>query len=168
MKSIKNLLLFGLLGLLVFSSFFISFLPAFEWNYRGVDTERVPDFSVYPSEYYIYNRTYLGSTYNHSIYEIVKANVSNSCFGMTSLGTCIYVNIFGWNATSDENPVVEQTEVEGMYWNGTAYYGIMIAIPIDENSGVVTGEILDEVCNYIESMFSPYLVFENKVVLNIL
>jgi len=171
MRSSKKIIITSIFSVLVFSTFLFPKASAQEWTYIGVDTEEIPEFSVYPSELYIYNNTYHGTKFNHSIYEVVKANISDSFMWMPNIppfygnftnGTCVYVNHYLWNTTTDERWCYEK-EIQNVYWNGTAYLGNSIFLPIDEDIGEVSGDILGNYSYFIRSMFSRVNVtFENN------
>jgi len=173
MKSSKKVIIIGIFSVLIFSTFLIPNVSAQEWTYIGIDTERIQEFSVYPSEWYIYNNTHYGTVYNHSIYEVVKANITDSFMGMPNYppfygnftnGTCIYVNLYYWNTTSDERWCYEK-EWQAFYWNGTAYLGIGTFIPINEDTGEVSGDILSNYSYFIGLTFSQVNVtFENSAI----
>lgn len=168
----KKTILTGIFSVIIFFIFLSPKVSAREWTYVGVDTERIPEFLVYPSEWYIYSNTYYGTMFNHSIYEVVKANISNLFMWMPNLppfygnftnGTCIFVNNYLWNTTADEELWCYEKEIQIVYWNGTAYLGNGAFLPIDEDSGVISGDILNNFSYFMESMFSRVNVtFENK------
>jgi len=174
MNLIKRVILTVIFSFIILSVFLSSKVSAQEWTYVGIDTERIPEFSVYSSERYIYNNTYLGTAANHSIYEVVKGNISDTFMGMPNYlpfyenftnGTCIYINLYYWNATSDQDPKSYQREWQAFYWNSTTYLGIGTFIPIDEIIGEVSEDILSDFSYFFSLMLSQVNVtFENNAV----
>ncbi|MBY9015194.1 MAG: hypothetical protein KGD68_05825 [Candidatus Lokiarchaeota archaeon] len=134
------------------------------WSYDGANTERIPEFSIYPSEWYIHEINYLGMVQNHSIVEIGDAGIRNTFNGMNEFppyygtftnGTIISYNIATWNITNDDPFWVPGIPDDAMYWNGTAYLAMGgMFTPINESTGTVTENILDSFLYYIDSTFT--------------
>ena len=155
----KKLNKYSLLG--IFCVFFIIpvYLPrtnAQEWTYKGADTERIPEFFVFPSERYYYNYTggslFFPETYLR--FDIVKGNITDTFWGMNLIpplpplvnGTCIFGDVYLGNATSEEE-ILLQSDYQFVYWNETI--GLItlmqfpvIYIPVEEN-GEATAESLE-------------------------
>ena len=60
MKISKKVILISVFSIFIFSSFLIPQVGAQEWTYDGTDTPIIPGFSVYPSEWYVFNATGAG------------------------------------------------------------------------------------------------------------
>ena len=148
--------------LCIFCIFFIIpiYIPltnAQEWTYNGVDTERIPEFFVYPSERYYYNYSgapplFFDETYLR--FDIVKGNITDTFMGMPSIpllpplvnGTCIFGDFYIGNATSGEE-VLEVSDYQFVYWNETIGLVTLnqypaIYIPVDEY-GEATAQSLE-------------------------
>ena len=60
MKNLKKLIFVSIFSILLIGSFLVPKTIAQEWTYDDIDTTNIPGFSVYPSEWYIYNGSSLG------------------------------------------------------------------------------------------------------------
>ncbi|MFX1329311.1 MAG: hypothetical protein ACFE91_14375 [Promethearchaeota archaeon] len=154
-KSIKYFLL-GIFSIFLIIPYYIPLTKAQEWKYNGAETQRIPEFFVYPSERYYYNYTggslFFDETYVR--FDIVKGNVTDTFWGMTLIsylpplvnGTCIFGDIYIGNATSREEVLVS-SDYQFIYWNETIglitlmQYPV-IYIPVNEY-GEATAESLE-------------------------
>ncbi len=57
MKKLNKYVLLGIFCIFVIIPFYTPPTNVQEWIYNGVDTERIPEFFLYPSERYYYNFT---------------------------------------------------------------------------------------------------------------
>ena len=73
MKNSKRVILISIFSIFIVCSFLITPVRAQEWTYNGVDTEPIPEFSVYPSEWYIINVTGTPPEWLY-VFEIIKGN----------------------------------------------------------------------------------------------
>ena len=146
MKKLNKYILLDIFCIFFIIPFYIPLTNAQEWTYNGAETDRIPEFFVYPSERYYYNYTggplFFDETYLR--FDIVKGNITDTFMGMTSIpalpplvnGTCIFGDIYMGNATSAEE-VLEASDYQFIYWNETI--GLVslnqypaIYIPVDE------------------------------------
>ena len=61
-------MLIGFFSITIFSAFLTPATTAQVWTYNGANTQPIPHFSVYPSEWYVYNDTQFPQRYVRSIY----------------------------------------------------------------------------------------------------
>lgn len=176
MKKLNRYILIGITSLIFIGSFLIPKTNAQPWPYDGANTERIPEFSVYPSEWYVLETSYLGMPQNHSIIEIGGAIINDTFNGMTSWlpyygtftnGTVISFNVATWNMTDDDPFWDPGVPDDAIYWNGTAYLAIgAMLVPINESTGTVTEDILDSFVYYMDATFTEMTgsPFEHKAV----
>jgi len=167
------------ISIFVFISVFliisISFLPresvAEEWTYEGIDTLRIPEFSVYPSECYSY--IYLEGSYlygNFMMFEITKANLTNSYLHppiinipMGENGISIWAEQWLGNVSTGEKQKIV-SDVQLVYWNKSVGYRAVntLLIPLEEN-GMISEETFENATENWEIMFFPIagLTFEH-------
>ncbi len=136
-----------------------------EWVYDGVDTVNVPNFSVYPSEYYLYNYSEdSGLLGFYNAYEIIKGNTTDTYFSnpMGANGVSIWVNNHIINATTGEKTLIYR-DVQVNYWNeSVGYAGITpIFIPLEENGKISEFTLYNATKSW--EKWGPYYVrnFEN-------
>lgn len=159
MNRLKKLILIGIPAIILFSFFLIPRTSAQEWVYNGVNTEKIEGFSVYPSEWYIWNTTGNPTYYpdeNLTIFEIVKGNMTDYYMGMTDWpspygtltnGTSIFLKTYWLNTTSGEKYALPPAPnlVQLCWWNETVgflgWYSPMI--PVDDN-----GKVTEQILNY--------------------
>ncbi|MFX0044091.1 MAG: hypothetical protein ACFE8L_14345 [Candidatus Hodarchaeota archaeon] len=154
MKKSNKYILLGIFCIFFIIPVYIPLTNAQEWIYNGVDTERIPEFFVYPSERYYYNYTggFFDGTYLR--FDIVKGNITDTFMGTPLVpllpplvnGTCIFGDIYIGNATTGEE-VLGVSDYQIVYWNETI--GLItlnqlpaIFIPVDEY-GEVTVQSLE-------------------------
>jgi len=150
----KKYILLGMFCIFFIIPVYIPLTNAQEWTYNGVDTERIPEFFVFPSERYYYNFTggslFFPETYLR--FDVVKGNITDTFLGMASVpllpplvnGTCIFGDVYLGNTTSGQE-VLEVSDYQFVYWNETlglinqypAFY-----IPVDEY-GEATAQSLE-------------------------
>ncbi|MFX1329310.1 MAG: hypothetical protein ACFE91_14370 [Promethearchaeota archaeon] len=162
MKKLKKCILFGISTLILIFSFLIPTIKAQEWTYDGANTERIPEFSVYPSEWYIYDPEGAPPEINYLI-EIVKGDISDPF--MLGNGTCVWGNAWMLNTTSGEK-TLDTTNAIWAYWNETNGYfsqAYPLIIPVD--NGTVSESILNDVSIYLGFVFtSSGTSFEHQAV----
>ncbi len=161
MKNLKKVILLYIFGIFLISSFLIPRTTAQEWTYDGVDTESIPNFSVFPSEWYIYDST----NYSADIlfpFEIIHGNISDPV--TWGNGTCVWGNGWTLNTTSGEKTLDWYNFLVG-YWNGTqvGILGIPYIIPV-ENDGNVSLAILNNIAAFYETGVFVSSNFENQQV----
>lgn len=145
----------------------ISFLWAFlipntyaqEWVYDGADTQSIPSFNIYPSEWYAYSHSMLPPE-NITMAEIVHGNVSDPF--MLGNGTCVWGKSYFKNLTSDELYLfVGDTLI--CYWNeSVGFQGSGFMIPVG-NDGKVSENILNNMSIYWADMLSSETFEHNQV-----
>ncbi|MFX0138288.1 MAG: hypothetical protein ACFFDN_31900 [Candidatus Hodarchaeota archaeon] len=160
MKISKKSMLVSLFVVAFFSFLLIPRIKAQEWTYDGANTEKIPNSSVYPSEWYIFEVDMMPPDIR-AIFNITHGNVSNPM--MWGDGTCIWGDMIMWNTTSGEK--IKFPMYEGLYfsyWNGTGYEAQTTAniIPV-ENDGKVSVQILNNVKDWWSEMLS-YEKFEHN------
>ncbi|MFX1573650.1 MAG: hypothetical protein ACFFB0_12945, partial [Promethearchaeota archaeon] len=155
MKNTLKTILILSFSIILICSFFIPQANAQEWTYDGADTERIPGFSIFPSEWYLYNWTgpYFAPE-NYTIMEVSKANISEEDYPLTMTpanGTTVFINMYMVNATSGEKSTIVE-DGEFFWWNeSVGYIAILpIIIPVGDN-GKVTEDILDDISYYWNS-----------------
>jgi len=162
MNNLKKLILIYIFGMLLFTSFLIPRTKAQEWTYDGADTERIPNFSVFPSEWYVYNVSMVGLPPNKSWYIVItKGNISDPL----TFGNGAYVWGEGWelNLTSGEKQNPESNVVLS-YWNETTgYFGSGYLIPVEGN-GKVSLPILNNVSAFWEPLIMAFYNLEYQQV----
>ena len=138
--STKRIFLIGFISITIFSAFLTPVTKAQTWTYNGADTTKIQDFSVYPSEWYIYNNTWFPERYD--AWEISHGNVSDLGLGK---GNTMWINSYKKNKTSGE------LEFKGnLYssWNSSiGYQGTSSIIPVG-NDGKVSQSILNSVSSF--------------------
>jgi len=180
MKYSKKFILISILTLIILPLFLIPRTAvAQEWTYNGVDTEKIPNYSVYPSEWYVANTTtatgavYYWAPENYTIFEIMKGNITdkftpfNTTFPMN--GTSVYANVWVVNATSGEKSLDPRmtSEFQLCWYNASWEIFPYIAtftpiIPVDDN-GKVSAQILQMVSSFIGwSLYHDGFPFENN------
>jgi len=150
MKKLNRYILIGITSLILICPFLIPITNAQEWTYDGVDTERIPNFSVYPSEWFRWHPEIFTDLL--STLEITHGNVSDPL--MVGNGTCIWGN--GWmeNTTSGEK-TLSQSGALAAYWNGTEFISQSFALIIPvENNGIVSLPILNNVSIFMTMMLN--------------
>ena len=154
MKITKKIILLCIFSITLLSTFLFPRAYAQEWTYDGVDTEQIPDFSVFPSECYLYAIEGLGIPPNMLILtEVTHGNITN--YGMMGNGTCVWGNGGWWNTTSEEK-TLDFTDILLSYWNETVGYfsTTPYIIPVG-NDGKVSPTILGSVFSWIEMSIDP-------------
>jgi len=142
MKNVKRIILLSTISIIFFCSFMVPRATAQEWIYEGANTERIPNHSVYPSEWYAYEI----SGFPTDIVAAVKVTHGNiTDYMMMGNGTCVWVNGYAWNTTSGEKTPSTPTNILVSYWNETVGYASVFTPPIIipvENDGKVSPSIL--------------------------
>jgi len=113
-----------------------------EWTYDGANTERIPSYSVYPSEWYAYEISGAPTDMVTAI-EVTHGNITD--YMMMGNGTCVWANGWNLNTTSGEKTLTD-TDTFLCYWNETVGYHSMspYIIPVG-NDGKVSPTILGSV-----------------------
>ena len=161
MKKLNRNILLGITSLILICPFLIPITKAQEWTYDGVDTTNIPDFSVYPSEWYSFNATMTGDPELLGLVEIVKGNITDPGPGN---GICVWGNMWELNTTSGEK-TLQLTDFFIAYWNETiGYYssGPGFLIPV-ENDGKVSLAILNNVSAFLAPMFAGLFLDSHQV-----
>ncbi len=169
MKNSKKVILISILTLMIFPLFLIPRTAvAQEWTYDGVDTEKIPNYSVYPSEWYIMNWSAKAGWVNgeippeiYSRLEVIKGNITNKFHGnpLPAKGTSVYVDLWMVNATSGEKELAPgwTPGLQLNWWNASwYYYGIMDPIIPVAVDGKVSEYILNNVTDLFEGRFGSY------------
>ncbi|KKL93837.1 hypothetical protein LCGC14_1870710 [marine sediment metagenome] len=140
----KKIFLIGFFSFTIFSAFLMHTTKAQTWTYNGVDTERIPYHSVYPSEWYVYNVS--DDSQRFFIYEISNGNVTDLGLGNAY---CVWLNRYWQNATSGELEYVDTVPINS--WNDSiGYQGTGYLLPV-EDDGKVSQRILENVSSYISN-----------------
>ena len=175
MRKIKN----QISTLVLITFFFIfssSIFPregvAEEWTYEGIDTLRIPEFSVYPSECYSWFYPDEPSFYGiFLMLEITKANLTNSYsngvnFLMGENGTSIWADQWWGNISTGEKQKINN-DIQVLYWNKSVGYRAMstVFIPLEEND-IISEETLENATENWEITFFPLvgITFEHFTV----
>ena len=148
--------------------FSISIFPresvAEEWTYEGVDTLRIPEFSVYPSECYSWIYLDLDTiVYGKFVMiEITKANLTNSYSYIINLpmgenGTSIWADQWLGNVSTGEKQKL-YSDVQLVYWNKSVGYRAInpMLIPLGEN-GIVSDDTLENATKDWGITFFPFV-----------
>jgi hypothetical protein len=124
---------------------------ALTWSDNGIDTQKIQYFSVYPSEWYIYEWTGIGRLGM----KITHGNVSDAWLGK---GVYVWREVYTINETSGEKSF-NYTSNWG-FWNNSvqAYYGGPIPV---EDDGHVSSEVFNAVSTYYQWAMS-YTEFEHN------
>lgn len=152
MKIVKKVILLFIFSITLLSTFLIPRTYAQEWVYDGVDTENIPEFSVYPSELYVFDPD---SGVPPEIYyqiEIVRGDISDPF--MMGNATCVWGNAWTLNTTSGAR-TLDTADAIWAYWNETIGYfsdSYPLIIPVD--NGTVSASILTNVNTYLELIVS--------------
>jgi len=166
MKKLNRNILVGITSLILICPFLIPITKAQEWTYNGVDTTNIPDFSVYPSEWYVYNVSAVMPPETLAIIEIVKGNISNPT--MEGNGTCVWANAWELNKTSGEKTLTS-TDIFLSYWNETVGFrsqSTTFVIPV-ENNGKVSLPILNNITDFLAPGLAYYNFEHQQVYPNI-
>ncbi|MFX1304805.1 MAG: hypothetical protein ACFE9X_15735, partial [Promethearchaeota archaeon] len=112
MKNSKKIILFSILTLMILPLFLMQRTGvAQEWTYEGANTERIPDFSVYPSEWYLINWSskpgWVNGEIPPEIYSkivVAKGKITDEFQGtpLPAKGISVYVGNWIVNATSGD------------------------------------------------------------------
>jgi hypothetical protein len=156
MKIIKKTMIFFIFSASLLSLFMF---PSYgqEWTYDGVDTQNIPSFSVFPSEWYEYQHTMFPPE-NLSAVEITFGNISDPGPGP---GYCVWGNTYFKNSTSGELHMMENAILIN-YWNESiGYFGSPFLIPV-EIDGKVSDNILGNASIFWESSILSTVTFENN------
>ncbi|TFG24362.1 MAG: hypothetical protein EU533_02200 [Promethearchaeota archaeon] len=153
----------------IFSLFSFISVPkrivAEEWNYEGIDTEKIPEFSVYPSE--CYSWIYLEGSYFYGHFmmiKITKANYSDTYshfsllnFPMGSNGTCIWAEQWLGDVSTGETELLYEN-IQLVYWNKSVGYRAAntILIPLEENGIISEETFVNATENWQVSFFSTF------------
>ena len=159
MKKLNRNILIGITSLILICPFLIPITKAQEWTFDGVDTTNIPDFSVYPSEWYVYNATMAPGSLGGI--EIVKGNITDPGPGN---GTGVWGDMWTLNTTSGEK-TLDMAGFLIAYWNETLGYfsfGPGFLIPV-ENDGKVSLRILNNVTTFLTPMFASMYLDSHQV-----
>jgi len=152
MKIVKKVILLCILSITLLSTFLIPKTYAQEWTYDGANTERIPNYSVYPSEWYVYIPEWSGFPDDLNLgLEVTHGNITDLGWGN---GTCVWGNGYWWNTTTGEKTQSGPNSLIS-YWNDTVGFVTFAApaiIPV-ENDGKVSPSILGWLSVFLEGMF---------------
>ena len=132
-----------------------------EWIFEEVDTEMIPEFSVYPSEHYTW--IYLdGSFYgNFMLIKITKANLTDEYnhfsmlnFLMGENGTSIWGEQWLGNVSTGEAQLLYKN-IQLVYWNKSIGYRAAntLFIPLEEDSTISEETFINATENWEISFF---------------
>ena len=147
MKTLKKILLICIFNLLFISMFFLPRNYAQEWTYNGVDTEVIPNHSVYPSEWYIYEIEAFAAPDDLQLG--VEINHGNVTYLFGGNGTCVWANGYWMNTTTGGKTFSSMSLIS--YWNetiGFMSFSFPTIIPV-ANDGKVSPAILDSLSVYL-------------------
>jgi len=164
MKNLKKVILLSVFSITIFCSFLIPPVRAQEWIYNGADTERIPNFFVYPSERYYYNYSgpfpYVDEYYVRL--DVVKGNFTDSYMGLNPYlgltlvgGTCIWGDLYIGNATSGLE-VLSNEDLQFVYWNETVGL-ISIAFLAVDSTGEATAQSLEALLETTQMTMEFYI-----------
>ena len=154
MNKSKKYILIGITSLILIYMFLIPRTYAQEWLYNGADTEAIPNHSVYPSEWYVYNASGMGVPADQlQIVEITHANITDP-----GIGNCITVwGHGGFKNTTSGEVTLTTINVIYSYWNESlGYYGRGNPLLAVENDGKVSARILNNASTNWAILISPY------------
>lgn len=172
MKTAKKLLVICFFCMTLTSLFLIPIAPAQEVVYNGANTEQFPYFSMYPSERYEFNYTFIsGKTVAYANetyfrYDLIKGNESGFYIPLWNIahekGYSIWGNKYKINATSG------LIEWQGMdfqlaFWNESIpFVGRFDFIPVD-SGGQVSTFILDATAGYFNAPhpYQSWVIYPN-------
>ncbi|MBY8989414.1 MAG: hypothetical protein KGD58_01560 [Candidatus Lokiarchaeota archaeon] len=147
MKATRKLFAISLFVMTLSSLFLITLVPAQEIIYEGVDTQKIPDFSIYPSERYIWNISG-GAGFQDEEYRIdhiIKSNRTDEFepdFATYPVdGTSVWADRYVMNSTSSEIINLEP-ELQVIYWNETEDPTNFYYLPF-ESSAVTSDNLID-------------------------
>jgi len=170
MKTVRKLVLYSILCIMTSSFLFFPGVRAQDIVYNGVDTEKFPNFIMYPSEVYEYNYSSFISKWQarpefYMQFEFLKGNDTflldmPGVFLYDSPGYGIWGNFYGINDTT--GAITHQiSDYQIAFWNESILlYGSGRFIPVNA-SGEVSRSTLDkaaEACN--SSWWMGYLNME--------
>ena len=147
--------------LLIFS---LTIIPqnsfAEEWIFEGVDTERIPEFSVYPSECYTW--IYLDGFDGY--FFLIKITNANLTYGFTHFmadipmgenGTSIWGEQWLGNVSTGEVQLIYK-DIQLLYWNKSIGYRAMntFFIPLEEDNSISEETFINVTENWEITLFS--------------
>lgn len=157
MKNLKKSILLCIFSITFLSMFLTPKIHAQEWTYDGVDTEHIPYFSLYPSEWYMYHQSMLPPE-NLSVVEITLGTISDPGPGP---GYCVWGNSYYKNITSGTLYLIANSTLVA-YWNKSiGFFGSPFAIPV-ETDGKVSYNTLSNASFYWEMLVFSTITFENN------
>lgn len=139
----KDFFLIVLISITVCSTFLTPGTKAQTWTYNGADTTQIQDFSVYPSEWYIYNNSY--ETERYQVVTITHGNVSSLGLGT---GNTAWSDVYWVNITSGE--LEFSNNLHGSWNSSIGYQGNGFIIPVG-NDGKISQDIIDNVSSHLWS-----------------
>ncbi len=146
--NLRKIVLTGLFSMVLLSGFLTPGVTAQVWTYNGADTEKIPNHSVYPSEWYIYNTT--GVVDKFYIIEISHGNVSDPGLGDSN---CVWGNLFYQDVNTGELQFID-SELFSSWNNSIGYHGNGFMAPVG-NDGKISQQILDDVKDFVGSEMTP-------------
>ena len=171
MKIIKKLVVISFFCMTLTSLFLIPITSAQEVVYDGANTQRFPDFSMYPSERYEINTTYillappqtLTASEEYYRYDLERGNESDftAQWATDEEGYSIWGKRYKINATS--GLIKSQTlDAQCAFWNESLpFNGYREFIPVD-SSGKVSASILNAVADtYYKNYYQYYSIYPN-------
>ncbi|MFX1346956.1 MAG: hypothetical protein ACFFAI_17825 [Promethearchaeota archaeon] len=154
MKNVKRIVLVSIIGIIFLYSFLVPKVKSQEWIYNGADTEKIPSYSVYPSEWYIIDPDALAIP--DEIFLGIQITNGNITDIIGSNGICVWADGYYINMTSGEKVFSDHSLLS--YWNETVgyfSYGYPLIIPV-ANDGKVSQTILNEVSFFLDGvLFAP-------------
>ncbi|KKM43472.1 hypothetical protein LCGC14_1563100 [marine sediment metagenome] len=139
--NLKKIVLIGFFSITIFSAFLTPATTAQVWTYNGANTQPIPHFSVYPSEWYVYNDTRFPQRY--IVEQISHGNISDYGIGN---GYSVWTDNYYKNKTSGELEYISTTNL-GSWNDSIGYQGYGFFLPV-EDDGKVSQSILDNVLSY--------------------
>jgi hypothetical protein len=137
----KKTFLIGFFSFAIFSAFLMPTTKAQTWTYNGADTPQIQHFSVYPSEWYLFNVSNYPEQY--SLWQISHGNISDLGLGN---GNTVWADAYLKNKTSGELEFQITVDL-GSWSESIGYQGRGSIIPVG-NDGKVSQSILNNVSSY--------------------
>ena len=153
---IKMLVLFGVLTLTLCSAFLPPFVKAQTVTFNGVDTQQFPYYSMYPSEIYEFNFTYVDGSFvianeTYARYKLTHGNESTLFHPPYQPGYAIWSDYESINATTD-TITSQGSNIQIAFWNASSSLNgtYLHFIPVDLG-GQVNSSVFDTVLEYWNS-----------------
>ena len=166
MKNLKKLSFIYIFGMLLFTSFLIPRATAQEWTDDGVDTTNIPGFSVYPSEWYVYE-PFPAPGWGF-LFEIVKGNIT--VLPPFGIGTTVWSDYYMLMGMTSGNKTLYSPDVLLGFWNETLGFATLLPFPIIipvESNGIVSLSILNKFSIFFELAYASYEFEHHQIYPNI-